>query len=103
MFIVGEIVNCWFITSVRLFHLAWSSSRYLDAGRDMVTSLQYVARCPCGYCHISDVEIHKQEDHMESFFLAETVRINFASVNSNVDLFSQLLLVFKRNFTVKWR
>lgn len=51
--------------------------RYLDAGRDMVVSLQYGARCPCGYCHISDVELHTQEDHMESFFLAETVRINF--------------------------
>lgn len=49
--------------------------RYLDAGRDMVASLQYGARCPCGYCHISDVETHNQEDHMESFFLAETVRI----------------------------
>ncbi|KAF8030503.1 hypothetical protein BT93_E2825 [Corymbia citriodora subsp. variegata] len=48
--------------------------RYLDAGRDMVASLQYGARCPCGYCHISDVEFHKQEDHMESFFLAETVK-----------------------------
>ncbi|PON78078.1 Glycoside hydrolase [Trema orientale] len=48
--------------------------RYLDAGRDMVTSLQYGARCSCGYCHISDVEFHKQEDHMESFFLAETVK-----------------------------
>lgn len=48
--------------------------RYLDAGRDMVTSLQYGARCPCGYCLISDVESHKQDDHMESFFLAETVR-----------------------------
>ncbi|KAF8401793.1 hypothetical protein HHK36_012739 [Tetracentron sinense] len=48
--------------------------RYLDAGRDMVASLQYGARCPCGYCHISDVEFHKQEDHMESFFLSETVK-----------------------------
>ncbi|XP_020519967.1 alpha-mannosidase I MNS4 isoform X2 [Amborella trichopoda] len=48
---------------------------YLDAGRDMVASLQYGARCPCGYCHITDVESHKQEDHMESFFLAETVRV----------------------------
>ncbi|KAM7485253.1 hypothetical protein LguiA_001262 [Lonicera macranthoides] len=48
--------------------------RYLDAGRDMVTSLQYGAKCTCGYCHISDVEFHKQEDHMESFFLAETVK-----------------------------
>ncbi|XP_020092701.1 alpha-mannosidase I MNS4 isoform X2 [Ananas comosus] len=48
--------------------------RYLDAGRDMVASLQYGARCPCGYCHIEDVESHKQDDHMESFFLAETVK-----------------------------
>lgn len=40
----------------------------------MIASLQHSARCPCGYCHISDVEFHKQEDHMESFFLAETVR-----------------------------
>ncbi|KAK3043491.1 hypothetical protein RJ639_002070 [Escallonia herrerae] len=48
--------------------------RYLDVGRDMVASLQYGARCACGYCHISDVEFHKQEDHMESFFLAETVK-----------------------------
>ncbi|PKU72149.1 putative alpha-mannosidase I MNS4 [Dendrobium catenatum] len=48
--------------------------RYLDAGRDMVASIQYGARCPCGYCHIADVESHKQDDHMESFFLAETVK-----------------------------
>ncbi|KAI3978754.1 hypothetical protein MKX01_015929 [Papaver californicum] len=47
---------------------------YLDAGRDMVASLQYGAKCACGYCHISDVESHVQEDHMESFFLAETVK-----------------------------
>ncbi|PIA31515.1 hypothetical protein AQUCO_04900074v1 [Aquilegia coerulea] len=53
---------------------ATRDSRYLDAGRDMIASLQYGARCPCGYCHISDVESHKQEDHMESFFLAETVK-----------------------------
>ncbi|RCV27588.1 hypothetical protein SETIT_5G336600v2 [Setaria italica] len=46
--------------------------RYLDVGRDILASLQYGARCPCGYCHISDVETHKQDDHMESFFLAET-------------------------------
>jgi len=47
---------------------------YLDVGRDIVVSLQYAARCPCGYCHIADVESHQQDDHMESFFLAETVK-----------------------------
>uniref|UniRef100_A0A0E0C8D2 alpha-1,2-Mannosidase n=1 Tax=Oryza meridionalis TaxID=40149 RepID=A0A0E0C8D2_9ORYZ len=48
--------------------------RYLDVGRDILASLQYGAKCPCGYCHISDVETHQQDDHMESFFLAETVK-----------------------------
>ncbi|XP_078429840.1 glycosyl hydrolase family 47 protein [Wolffia australiana] len=47
---------------------------YLDVGRDIVASLQNSARCPCGYCHIADVESHAQEDRMESFFLAETVK-----------------------------
>ncbi|KAL6522704.1 Alpha-mannosidase I mns4 [Orobanche hederae] len=57
------------------FNLAtFNVQRYLDAGRDMLASLQYAARCTCGYCHISDVEFHQQEDHMESFFLAETVK-----------------------------
>ncbi|KAK7278392.1 hypothetical protein RJT34_23420 [Clitoria ternatea] len=62
------------IESTYWLYKATRDPRYLDAGRDMVASLQYGARCPCGYCHISDVENHKQEDHMESFFLAETVK-----------------------------
>ncbi|KAF4352758.1 hypothetical protein F8388_003411 [Cannabis sativa] len=62
------------IESTYWLYKATRDPRYLDAGRDMVASLQYSARCACGYCHISDVEFHKQEDHMESFFLAETVR-----------------------------
>ncbi|KAF6148314.1 hypothetical protein GIB67_025533 [Kingdonia uniflora] len=62
------------IESTYWLYKATRDSRYLDAGRDIVASLQYGARCPCGYCHISDVESHKQEDHMESFFLAETVK-----------------------------
>ncbi|XP_002985136.2 alpha-mannosidase I MNS4 [Selaginella moellendorffii] len=47
---------------------------YLDAGRDILASIQYGCRCPCGYCHIADVETHQQDDHMESFFLSETVK-----------------------------
>lgn len=38
-----------------------------------MASLQRSAKCRCGYCHIADVESHEQDDHMESFFLAETV------------------------------
>ncbi|MFQ6632522.1 hypothetical protein Gotur_009649 [Gossypium turneri] len=62
------------IESTYWLYKATRNPRYLDAGRDIVASLQYGARCPCGYCHISDVEFHKREDHMESFFLAETVK-----------------------------
>ncbi|CAL5413428.1 unnamed protein product [Camellia sinensis] len=62
------------IESTYWLYKATRDPRYLDAGREMVASLQYGARCACGYCHISDVEFHKQEDHMESFFLAETVK-----------------------------
>nr|KYP74644.1 ER degradation-enhancing alpha-mannosidase-like 2 [Cajanus cajan] len=62
------------IESTYWLYKATRDPRYLDAGRDMVASLQYGTRCPCGYCHISDVEHHNQEDHMESFFLAETVK-----------------------------
>lgn len=62
------------IESTYWLYKATRDSMYLDVGRDMVTSIQYGARCPCGYCHIADVESHAQEDHMESFFLAETVK-----------------------------
>ncbi|XP_028784199.1 alpha-mannosidase I MNS4-like [Neltuma alba] len=62
------------IESTYWLYKATRDPRYLDVGRDIVASLQYGARCTCGYCHISDVESHNQEDHMESFFLAETVK-----------------------------
>ncbi|KAJ4754568.1 hypothetical protein LUZ62_028816 [Rhynchospora pubera] len=62
------------IESTYWLYKATRDSRYLEVGRDMLASLQYGAKCPCGYCHISDVESHKQDDHMESFFLAETVK-----------------------------
>ncbi|KAI4345733.1 hypothetical protein L6164_012831 [Bauhinia variegata] len=62
------------IESTYWLYKATRDPRYLDTGRDIVASLQYGSRCTCGYCHISDVEHHQQEDHMESFFLAETVK-----------------------------
>lgn len=62
------------VESTYWLYKATRDPRYLDVGRDIVSSLQYGARCPCGYCHITDVEDHKREDHMESFFLAETVK-----------------------------
>eukprot|EP00250_Pteridium_aquilinum_P019965 c24647_g1_i3 orf=210-1592(+) len=62
------------IESTYWLYKATRDPMYLDAGRDIVASIQYGARCPCGYCHIADVESHAQDDHMESFFLSETVK-----------------------------
>ncbi|CAA0806636.1 Probable alpha-mannosidase I MNS4 [Striga hermonthica] len=61
------------IESTYWLYKATRNPRYLDVGREMLASLQ-LTRCTCGYCHISDVEFHQHEDHMESFFLAETVK-----------------------------
>ncbi|GKG20856.1 alpha-mannosidase I MNS4, partial [Tanacetum coccineum] len=44
---------------MKFLYKATRDPRYLDVGRDIVSGLV--------------VEFHKQEDHMESFFLAETV------------------------------
>jgi mannosidase alpha-like ER degradation enhancer 2 len=62
------------IESTYMLYKATRDPMYLDCGRDILASLQNLARCPCGYCHIVDVESHEQDDHMESFFLAETVK-----------------------------
>ncbi|CAM6113553.1 unnamed protein product [Calypogeia fissa] len=62
------------IESTYFLYKATRDPMYLDVGRDIVASLQYGAKCRCGYCHITDVESHVQDDHMESFFLAETVK-----------------------------
>ncbi|CAA0835547.1 Probable alpha-mannosidase I MNS4, partial [Striga hermonthica] len=59
------------IESTYWLYKATRNPRYLDDGREMLASLQ-LARCTCRYCHISDVEFHQHEDHMESFFLPET-------------------------------
>ncbi|KAG6548383.1 hypothetical protein Mapa_010162 [Marchantia paleacea] len=62
------------IESTYMLYKASADPHYLEVGRDITASIQFYARCPCGYCHIGDVETRVQEDHMESFFLAETVK-----------------------------
>jgi mannosidase alpha-like ER degradation enhancer 2 len=72
------------IESTYMLYKATRDPMYLDCGRDILASLQNLARCPCGYCHIVDVESHEQDDHMESFFLAETVGYS-AAFSSQLD------------------
>lgn len=53
---------------------ATSDPFYLMAGEDMLRSIQYSAKTPCGYATINNVKDHKKQDRMESFFLAETLK-----------------------------
>lgn len=76
------------LISLKIEMLAKTHFRYLDAGRDMLASLQSSARCTCGYCHIADVEFHTQEDHMESFFLAETVSVWYSVISFHTEMCS---------------
>ncbi|KAJ7558268.1 hypothetical protein O6H91_04G031400 [Diphasiastrum complanatum] len=62
------------IESTYMLYKATKNPMYLHVGQEILRSIQKSARCPCGYCHIADVETHEQDDHMESFFLAETLK-----------------------------
>lgn len=46
----------------------------LQAGEDILRSIQHSAKTPCGYATIKDVKDHRKEDRMESFFLSETTK-----------------------------
>eukprot|EP00899_Mesostigma_viride_P002773 jgi/Mesvir1/12497/Mv08109-RA.1 len=65
------------VESTYLLYQATRASRYLEFGRDVVTSLQRNARTSCGFAHLRDVVTRQQEDAMESFFLAETLKYLF--------------------------
>lgn len=46
----------------------------LEVGVDILRSIQHSARTPCGYATIKDTRDHRQDNRMESFFLAETTK-----------------------------
>ena len=56
---------------------ATQSATYLRAGAAMVESLNSVARTEAGFASIKSVQTLDQEDHMTSFFLAETLKYLF--------------------------
>jgi hypothetical protein len=49
-----------------------ASCRY--AGQEILESLHKHAKVDCGYTAIEDVVTKKQRDHMDSYFIAETVK-----------------------------
>jgi len=56
-----------------LYHFT-GDPRYREMGQTFFDSLVKYCRTPVGYAALSDVETKKQEDDMESFFLAETLK-----------------------------
>ncbi|XP_044254024.1 ER degradation-enhancing alpha-mannosidase-like protein 2 [Tribolium madens] len=62
------------IESIMYLYRATEDPFLLQAGEDILRSIQHSARTPCGYATIKDVRDHRKEDRMESFFLSETTK-----------------------------
>lgn len=53
---------------------ATGSRQLLGMAKQLLRSIQLVARTPCGFATVKNVTTHQLEDRMESFFLAETIK-----------------------------
>lgn len=62
------------IESVMYLYRTTADPYLLEVGEDMLRSIEYSAKTPCGYATIKNVKNHQKEDRMESFFLAETTK-----------------------------
>ncbi|XP_063911946.1 ER degradation-enhancing alpha-mannosidase-like protein 2 [Zophobas morio] len=62
------------IESIMYLYRATQDPFLLQAGEDILRSIQHSAKTPCGYATIKDVRDHRKEDRMESFFLSETTK-----------------------------
>lgn len=62
------------IESAMLLYRATGDPFLLEVGEDILKSIQYSAKTPCGYATIKNVMDHRKQDSMESFFLAETTK-----------------------------
>ncbi|KAG5886978.1 hypothetical protein JTB14_006620 [Gonioctena quinquepunctata] len=62
------------IESIMYLYRSTGDPFLLQAGEDILRSIQHSAKTPCGYATIKDVRDHRKEDRMESFFLSETTK-----------------------------
>jgi len=62
------------IESIMYLYRATGDPWLVDAGVDILKSIQHSAWTPCGYATVKNVLTHTLEDRMESFFLAETTK-----------------------------
>ena len=71
---VGYPLRPEFIESLFYLHRATNSSEWLEIGRDVLSGLETSTWVPCGHAAVLDVRSHAKSDHMNSYFLAETVK-----------------------------
>ena len=63
-----------FLESTYFLYKATGDDHYLEVGRQVLKSLQELARVECGFASVGDVRTGRHEDRMDSFVLAETLK-----------------------------
>jgi len=71
------------IESIMYLYRATGDSWLLEAGLDILRSIQHSTRTPCGYATVKNVRDHSLADRMESFFLAETTKYLYLLFDPN--------------------
>nr|XP_022908380.1 ER degradation-enhancing alpha-mannosidase-like protein 3 [Onthophagus taurus] len=79
-----------FLESTYFLYTATNDPYYLEVGRNVLKSLQKYARVPCGYAAVNDVRTGRQEDRMDSFVLAETLKYLYLLFADREDLILNL-------------
>ena len=63
-----------FVESTYFLYRATGDPHYLEVGKKVMHSLQKFTRTKCGFAAVKDVRTGSQEDRMDSFVLAETLK-----------------------------
>merc|ERR1719474_1931629 len=71
------------IESIMYLYRATEDPWLLEAGLDILRSIQHSTRTPCGYATVKNVRDHSLADRMESFFLAETTKYLYLLFDPN--------------------
>ncbi|KAJ3159519.1 alpha mannosidase-like protein [Geranomyces michiganensis] len=62
------------IESTYMLYQATRDPWYLEVGERFINDFEKMARVPCGFASLADVEARTHDDRMESFFLSETLK-----------------------------
>ncbi|KAG1692971.1 ER degradation-enhancing alpha-mannosidase-like protein 3 [Nymphon striatum] len=79
-----------FVESTYFLYKATGDPYYLQAGKNVLLSLEKHARVPCGFAAVKDVRTGSHEDRMDSFVLAETFKYLYLLFAEKQDLLFDL-------------